>query len=67
MKKFLFVFSFLAFILYGVKAQITFTSNNVMAVGTKVYVHKDTLPTITSPGNSRANLVWSIKDVAIHD
>ncbi|MFN4234343.1 MAG: T9SS type A sorting domain-containing protein [Bacteroidia bacterium] len=63
MKKFLIVVNFLVFV-FGVKAQITFTSNNVMAVGTKVYVHKDTLPSITSPGNSGANQVWNFTGVA---
>lgn len=47
-------------------AQITFTSNNVMAVGTKVYAHKDTLSTITSPGNSGPNQTWSFTGVTTH-
>lgn len=65
MQNFLFVLSFLAFV-NGVIAQITFTSNDVMAVGTKVYVHKDTVSTITSPGNSGANQTWSFTGVTTH-
>ncbi|MFN7014816.1 MAG: hypothetical protein ACK4ON_11170 [Bacteroidia bacterium] len=37
-----------------------------MAVGTKVYAHKDTLSTITSPGNLGANQTWSFTDVTTH-
>ncbi len=47
-------------------SQITFTSNDVMAVGTKVYAHKDTLSTITNPGNSGANQTWNYTGVATH-
>lgn len=47
-------------------SQITFTSNDVMAVGTKVYAHKDTLPNITSPGNFGANQTWSFTGISTH-
>lgn len=65
MKKFIFILLLLVLV-KSVFAQITFTSNNVMAVGTKVYAHKDTSSSITNPGNSGPNQTWTFTGITTH-
>jgi hypothetical protein len=50
-----------------VEAQITINNSHFMQVGNKIYLVRDTLPSITSIGPSGPNQTWSFTNLNVHE
>jgi hypothetical protein len=51
----------------NVEAQITINNSHFMQVGNKIYLVRDTLPSITSIGPSGPNQTWSFTNLNVHE